>query len=82
MLKKIFNLKNDFDPEKRKKLQDLGNYLGLGLQLALTVLLMVFLGIWLDDKFNTKPWLMVACSFLGIFAALYSFIKTVLKAGK
>lgn len=83
MLKKILNLNNnDDDPDKRSKLQDLGNYLGLGLQLAVTVIVMVFLGIWLDEKFNTKPWLMVVCSFLGIFAALYSFIKTVLKSDK
>jgi ATP synthase protein I len=82
MLKDFFNLKNDNDLEKGKKFEDLGKYLGLGLQLALTVLVMVFLGIWLDEKFNTKPWLMVVCSFLGIFAALYSFIKMVLKSNK
>jgi ATP synthase protein I len=59
-----------------------GPYLGLGLQLAVTVIVMVFLGIWLDDKFNTSPWLTVVFSFLGIASALYSFIKTVLKSEK
>jgi ATP synthase protein I len=59
-----------------------GPYLGLGLQLAVTVIVMVFLGIWLDGKFNTKPWLTLIFSFLGIASALYSFLKTVLKSDK
>ncbi len=59
-----------------------GPYLGLGLQLAVTVIVMVFLGIWLDGKFNTSPWLTVTFSFLGIATSLYNFIKTVLKSDK
>jgi ATP synthase protein I len=59
-----------------------GPYLGLGLQLAATVIVMVFLGIWLDGKFDTSPWLTVIFSFLGIASSLYNFIKTVLKSYK
>ncbi len=59
-----------------------GPYLGLGLQLAVTVIVMVFLGIWLDDKFSTKPWMTVIFSFLGIATALYSFLRSVLKSDK
>ena len=81
MIKKLFN-KNDDGSNKERKYEDIGNYLGLGLQLAVTVVVMVFLGIWLDRKLDTNPWMTVACSFLGIFAALYSFIKTVIKSGK
>ncbi|MEO8399525.1 MAG: AtpZ/AtpI family protein [Ignavibacteriaceae bacterium] len=57
-------------------------YLGLGTQLAATVTIMVFVGIWLDGKFNTNPILTIACSFLGIFAGMYSFIRSVIKPGK
>lgn len=59
-----------------------GPYLGLGLELAVTVIVMVFLGIWLDGEFNTSPWLTIVFSFLGIATALYSFIKTALKSDK
>jgi F0F1-type ATP synthase assembly protein I len=59
-----------------------GPYLGLGLQLAATVIAMVFLGIWLDGRFGTHPWLTILFSFIGIAAALYSFIKSVLKSDK
>jgi F0F1-type ATP synthase assembly protein I len=43
---------------------------------------MVFLGIWLDDYFGLSPVLTIACAFFGVFAGLYSFIKSVLKSGK
>ena len=81
MIKKLFN-QNDEGSNKERKYEDIGNYLGLGLQLAVTVVVMVFLGIWLDRKLDTNPWMTVVCSFLGIFAALYSFIKTVIRSGK
>jgi len=61
--------------------KDVGPYVGLGLQLAVTVTLMVFIGIWLDGKYETKPILTIVFAFLGVFAGMYTFIKSVLKAG-
>lgn len=61
--------------------KDVGPYVGLGLQLAVTVTVMVFLGIWLDGQFETKPILTIVFAFFGVFAGLYTFIKSVLKAG-
>jgi ATP synthase protein I len=61
--------------------KDIGPYLGLGLQLAVTVTAMVFLGIWLDEQFETKPILTIVLAFFGVFAGMYTFIKSVLKAG-
>jgi ATP synthase protein I len=75
-------MKKDDKGEQKKIIVEYGPYLGLGLQLAITVVAMVFLGIWLDKKFATNPILTIICSFLGVFAALYNFIKTVLKSGK
>jgi len=62
--------------------KDIGPYIGLGMQLAVTVTLMVFLGVWIDGAVNTKPVLTIIFSFLGVFAGLYTFIKQVLKSGK
>lgn len=56
-----------------------GPYLGLGTQLAATVIFMFFLGYWLDNKFNTYPTLLVLFSLLGSIAAIYNFIKSVNK---
>lgn len=57
----------------------IGPFLGLGTQLAATIILMFFLGYWLDKKFNTYPVLILIFSFLGGFAAIYNFIRSVLK---
>jgi len=43
---------------------------------------MVFLGIWLDGKFDLSPILTITFAFLGVFAGLYNFIKSVIKSGK
>lgn len=61
--------------------RDAGPYIGLGLQLAVTVTVMVFIGIWLDDQFETKPILTIVFAFLGVFLGMYTFIKSVLKDG-
>ena len=46
-------------PDKLKNVnkiyREVGPYLGLGMQLAITVTVMVFLGIWLDEKFDLSP---------------------------
>ena len=62
--------------------KDIAEYLGLGLQLAATVTVMVFLGLWLDGKFGTSPILTIVCAFFGVFAGMYNFIKTVIKSEK
>jgi len=62
--------------------QQTGQYLGLGTQLTATILLMLFLGRWLDSKLNTTPFLILLFSFLGAAAGFYNFIKTVLQINK
>lgn len=56
--------------------------LGLGLQLAVTVVVFVFVGRWLDNKFEKTPLFTIVMASLGIFAALYSFIKKALNTEK
>jgi len=47
-----------------------GPYLGLGTQLAATMVLMFFLGKWLDDYLNTIP----------LFVLVFSFLRKILRA--
>lgn len=74
------------NPDKLKNVnkayKEIGPYIGLGMQLAITVTVMVFVGVWLDDKFETTPILTVIFSLFGVFAGMYNFIKTVIRAGK
>ena len=65
-----------------KTYRDIGPYVGLGTQLAATMILMFFLGRWLDEKFELTPWLTISFAFFGGFAGIYNFIKTVLDINK
>ncbi len=60
----------------------IGPYLGLGFQLAASIVLMLFLGKWLDDELDIYPVLTILFSFLGGAAGLYNIIKTVLELNK
>ena len=62
--------------------RDVAPYLGLGVQLAATIVVCFFLGRWLDQVLNTTPWLMILGAFVGAGGGLYSFLKTVIELGK
>ena len=62
--------------------REVGPYLGLGTQLAATIVIMFFLGRWLDGQFKTEPVLTIIFSFFGGFAGVYNFIRTVLEMNK
>jgi F0F1-type ATP synthase assembly protein I len=52
-------------------------YSTLGWQFALTMVLCVLLGTWLDGRLGTDPWLTIAGSLLGIFGSMYLVIREV-----
>jgi F0F1-type ATP synthase assembly protein I len=57
-------------------------YMGLGIELVAPILLGVFVGRWLDGRWGTKPWLLVAGAVLGLVLGFYSFLRSVLPTGK
>jgi len=65
-----------------KSFKEAGPYLGLGIQLAATIVLLILAGSWLDGKFNCSPWLTVSLGLFGGFAGTYNLIKTVIELGK
>jgi F0F1-type ATP synthase assembly protein I len=58
--------------------KEIGPYIGLGTQLAASILIMFFLGRWLDQKFESEPALTIIFAFLGGFGGVYNFIRVVL----
>ena len=66
----------------RSWMTSVGPLLNLGLQLAVSVVLMFFVGRWLDMKFGTEPWLMIAGLVLGATAGFINFFKTAIALGK
>lgn len=72
--------------EQNKKLiksyKEIGPYLGLGTQLAASIILMFFLGKWLDEKLQFYPILTIIFSFIGGFAGIYNVIKSTIEFNK
>ena len=62
--------------------KEVGPYIGMGFQLAVTVALMVFIGIWLDKKTGHDTLFTLIFSFLGVGVGLYNFLKTVIDLSK
>jgi F0F1-type ATP synthase assembly protein I len=60
----------------------MGPFLTLGLQLAISVVVFLFVGRWLDQEFGTSPWLTLAGAALGITGGLIKFIHTAVKLGQ
>ncbi len=64
------------DTDDGQRPQDLirasGQYMGYGLAWALSVLLFLGVGAWLDRKFGSSPWLLIIGAFLGGGAGFYS----------
>lgn len=52
-----------------------GEYAGLGLTFAASILLFLYAGQWLDRKLGTDPWLMITGVFTGAGAAFYSMYR-------
>lgn len=75
-------------PERREDQSGLGGfaaamrkaqpYIDASWQLVASVGLGTALGWWLDRKFDTAPWLLVAGAVLGMAAGLYSFFRIIL----
>ena len=80
------DLKTPGDKKEKETLKkayaELGPLLGIGIQLAVTMLLMVWLGNWLDNKFNKQPLFLIICSVFGMVAGMYNLIATVNKYEK
>ncbi len=52
-------------------------YSGLGVQLAATILIFLFIGVWLDKVFDTKFLFTLILTFIGFGGGFYSFYLTI-----
>ncbi len=64
--------------ERSRVLRELGRYSGLGLTWALSVLLFLLIGYWLDGRLGTLPWLTMAGAFLGAAGGFLSLYKALM----
>jgi F0F1-type ATP synthase assembly protein I len=57
-------------------------YAGLGIQLAVSLFLFVWVGQWADRKLGTGGVLTILAALLGFGATMYSVIRSLNKEGK
>lgn len=50
-------------------------FMGAGLEFAGSVVLLALLGRWLDGKWNTGPWLMLAGLAMGLVGGTYNLYR-------
>ncbi|HEX6048427.1 MAG TPA: AtpZ/AtpI family protein [Gemmatimonadaceae bacterium] len=62
------------DRERRER-STAARFAGVGFQFAVTILLSLWLGTWLDRKFGTAPVFLYTGVFLGAAAAFYSMYR-------
>ena len=68
--------------ETRSLWAEAGQYMGYGMTWALSVLLFLMAGWWLDDKAGTSPLLVIVGAFVGAAAGFYSLYRHVVALGK
>ena len=73
----LISTNNSTNNSNNKIYREVAPYLNLGLQLAVTICVCIFLGIWLDKKFDLSPLFTLFFTFLGFAAGFYNFFKTI-----
>jgi len=69
------------DPARNEEL-NVSSFAGAGLQFAISIVLFLLLGQWLDQKFDTSPVFLLLGVFVGGAAAFYSMYRRLSKAQK
>ena len=69
------------DRQERAPIPGAAEYMGVGLQFVLSILVFLYAGRWLDEKLGTSPWLLMLGVFVGFAAALYSIVRKLGKQG-
>jgi len=58
----------------------MAEFAGVGLQFAVSILVFLYVGQWLDRKLGTDPWFLIIGVFTGASAAFYSMYRKLMKA--
>lgn len=63
------------ESEDQRQAGAFGKYAGVGLQFAVSIVLFLYLGQWIDGKLGTAPWGLIIGVFTGAGAAFYSMYR-------
>ena len=68
--------------ETRRAYKELAYYSSLGLSVAFAIFIGLGIGIWLDRKFDTSPWLMLTFLIFGIVAGFRNIALAIKRVRK
>ena len=66
-------------PSGSNRLQAVMKYSGLAFQMLAIIGGSAWLGIWLDGRLHTAPWLTIGLLLLGVFLAVFQVIRNLTK---
>ena len=66
------------DPNFKKYLE----YIGLGAEIAVALCAPIFFGYWLDLRWDTSPWMLLAGIFMGILILITIFSRLIKNISK
>ena len=73
-------MKKKFLRKQKNQLDNYIKYSSLAFQMGGIIALFCWLGVWLDDYFETETsWFAVSGSLLGVFGSLYAVLKQLLQ---
>lgn len=61
---------------------NVGSFAGAGLQFAVSIVVFLLVGQWIDKKLGSSPWFLLAGVFIGGGAAFYSMYRKLSAAQK
>lgn len=68
--------------DRQRVLREVGRYTGFGLTWALSVLMFLALGYWLDGRLGSLPWLTILGAFVGAAGGFVSLYHGIVAAGE
>lgn len=63
------------ESEDARQARSLGRYAGVGLQFAVSILVFLYAGQWVDRRLGSAPWGMILGVFTGAGAAFWSMYR-------
>lgn len=61
--------------EDERQASAFGKYAGIGLQFAVSIVVFLYVGQWIDGRLGTAPWGLIIGVFTGAGAAFYSMYR-------
>lgn len=67
---------------KKPSIARYGDYIGLGIQIAASMVLPLLGGIWLDNYLDLSPWFTITGALLGVLSVFVTIFKLAVMANR